>query len=79
MGVILIQLQILIRMIALLIKKVEVPGGDIGVAVELRKRRSLTDEEILFYLTKHFIPSSSTEFEKKNYSGKSRSFQIQWI
>jgi hypothetical protein len=55
------------------------PPGDIGVAVELKKTRPLTDKEILFYLTKPFTPTSTTLFEKKVYSGKTRSFQLQWL
>ena len=57
----------------------DIQSGDFGVAVELKKSRSLTDSEKYNFLTKHFVPSANYVFPSKEYGGRDRSFQLSWI
>lgn len=57
----------------------EIQSGDFGVAVELKKSRSLTDSEKYNLLTKHFVPTANYVFPSKKYGGRARSFQLSWI
>ena len=57
----------------------DIQSGDFGVAVELKKSRSLTDSEKYNFLTKHFVPSANYVFPSKEYGGRARSFQLSRI
>ena len=52
----------------------EVQSGDFGMAVQLKKSRSLTDSEKYFLLTKHFVPDCAYVFPSKTHSNRQRSW-----
>jgi hypothetical protein len=58
---------------------VDLSSGDIKLAVELKKKRALTDNEKYHMLTKHYTPDPSYKFPLIAFGKQNRSFQHSWL
>ena len=56
-----------------------ISSGDFGQVVQLKSERDLTDNEKLFLLRHHFVPSKNYQFPAKVISGRTRHFQSSWL